>query len=85
MPPGIRAAGPGCGLISQMAEAGVPVIHLLNIRKIARDYGLPVDPVPLPAVPGGRVMAQGGYSRPIAFIGLMLLGLIGGLVKMRKI
>lgn len=84
LPPGIRSAGPGCGVIFHMAAAGVPVIHLLDIRKIARDYGLPVDPVPLPPVPDGRVMSQGGYSRPIALIGLMVLGLLGGLVKSRR-
>ena len=84
LPPGIRSAGSGCGLIFHMAAAGVPVIHLLDIRKIARDYGLPVDPLPLPAVPNGRVMSQGGYSRPMAFIGLMALGMLGGLAKSRK-
>lgn len=84
LPPGIRSAGPGCGVIFHMAAAGVPVIHLLDIRKIARDYGLPVDPLPLPAVPDGRVMSQGGYSRPVALIGLMALVMLGGLVKLRK-
>ena len=84
LPPGIRSAGSGCGVIFRMAAAGVPVIHLLDIRKIARDYGLPVDPAPLPAVPDGRVMSQGGYSRTAALIGLVVLGMLGGLVKLRK-
>jgi poly-gamma-glutamate system protein len=84
LPPGIRSAGPDCGVIFRMAAAGVPVIHLLEIRKIARDYGLPVDPVPMPAVPDGRVMSQGGYSRPVALIGLVVLVMLGGLVKLRK-
>jgi poly-gamma-glutamate system protein len=82
--PGIRSAVPGCGLISRMAAAGVPVIHLLDIRRIARDYGLAVDPVPLPAVPDGRVMSQGGYSQPIAWIGLVVLGLLAGLIKITR-
>ena len=51
LPPGIRFGESDCGLIARMAAAGTPVIHLLDIRKIARDYGLPVDPVPLPPVP----------------------------------
>ena len=84
LPPGIRSVGSGCGVIFRMAAAGVPVIHLLDIRKIARDYGLPVDPAPLPAVPDGRVMSQGGYSRTAALIGLVVLGMLGGLVKLRK-
>jgi poly-gamma-glutamate system protein len=84
LPPGIRSAGPGCGVIFRMVAAGVPVIHLLDIRKIARDYGLPVDPAPLPAVPDGRVMSQGGYSRMVALIGLVILGMLGGLVRLRN-
>jgi hypothetical protein len=67
-----------------MAAAGVPVIHLRDIRKIARDYGLPIDPVPLPAVPEGRVMSQGGYSRWVALIGLVAIGVLSGLVKLRR-
>ncbi|MBI5579083.1 MAG: poly-gamma-glutamate system protein [Deltaproteobacteria bacterium] len=84
LPPDIRSAAPGCGVIFRMAAAGVPVIHLLNIRKIARDYGLPVDPAHLPAVPDGRVMSQGGYSRTAALIGLAVLGMLGSLVKSRN-
>jgi poly-gamma-glutamate system protein len=83
LPPGIRSVGSGCGVIFRMAAAGVPVIHLLDIRKIARDYGLPVDPAPLPVVPDGRVMSQGGYSRTAALIGLVILGMLGGLVKLQ--
>lgn len=82
--PGIRSTSPDCGVVFRMAAAGVPVIHLLDIRKIARDYGLPVDPAPLPAVPDGRVMSQGGYSRTTALIGLVVLGMLGCLVKLRN-
>jgi poly-gamma-glutamate system protein len=42
-PPGQR------GVIAAMAAHGVPVIHLLNMRGLAARYGLPWDPVPLPA------------------------------------
>jgi poly-gamma-glutamate system protein len=84
LPPGIRSVGPDCGVIFRMAASGVPVIHLLDIRKIAREYGLPVDPAPLPAVPDGRVMSQGGYSRAAALIGLALLCLLGRFIKPRQ-
>ena len=42
-PPGRR------GVIQAMAAAGVPVIHLLNVRGLCERYGLPWDPRPLPA------------------------------------
>ena len=36
------------GLIFEFAVRGVPVIHLLHVRGLAKDNGLPYDPVPLP-------------------------------------
>jgi hypothetical protein len=53
------------------------VIHLLDVRKMAREHGLPVDPVPLPPVPSGRVMTRGGYSRPAAAVGLVCIVVLG--------
>ena len=41
------SVSPERGLIFRMAERGVPVIHLLNIRQLASRYGLPFDPFPL--------------------------------------
>ncbi len=61
------------GIIYRMAERGVPVIHLLNIKRIAREYGLPVDPVPLPKVPDGRVMRGQSHSAPLAIAVFALL------------
>jgi poly-gamma-glutamate system protein len=36
------------GMIFAMARRGIPVIHLLFIRGLCRDYGFPWDPQPLP-------------------------------------
>lgn len=41
-------ASPQRGLLFRMFEAGIPVIHILNIERLAARYGLPIDPVPLP-------------------------------------
>ena len=53
------------GVIQAMAAAGVPVIHLLNIKGLCERYGLPWDPRPLPAAGQGRLfrLAAAG-SRP---------------------
>ena len=69
---------PQRGIIFRMNENGIPVIHLLNIKKIARQYGLPVDPVPLPPVPSGKVMVPHTYSRGNALLGLIVLCLLIG-------
>ena len=36
------------GILHEMSARGVPVIHLLHVRGLARNHGLPWDPVPLP-------------------------------------
>jgi poly-gamma-glutamate system protein len=76
---------PERGIIFRMAERGIPVIHLLNIKKIASRFGLPVDPVPLPFVPSGGVMEPQRYSFPLALSSLILLSLIIAITRDRKI
>ena len=86
LPAATRAAAPDCGLIYRMAADGVPVIHLLNVLGLARDHGLPADPVPLPGVPDGRVMTAGGYRRPAALAALAFvcgLGWWAGRMRLR--
>jgi poly-gamma-glutamate system protein len=77
VPRGTRGSGAGCGILFRLLEAGVPVIHLLNVLELARDHGLPADPVPLPGVPSGRVMSAGGYPRSMAIAGLAVVGGLG--------
>lgn len=67
---------PERGIIFRMSERGIPIIHLLDIKKIARRYGLPVDPIPVPGIPSGAIMKPQHYSRPVAVCGLLLLCLI---------
>ena len=70
------SADPRRGLIARMAEEGVPVVHLLDVRHLAARYGLPFDPVPLPAVPGGGVMRPRRFGRIAAAGGLVALGVM---------
>lgn len=72
------------GVIQAMAAAGVPVIHLLNVRGLCERYGLPWDPRPLP-LPGEALFDRpaAGPSRPsrgltAVYIALLLALLIAG-------
>ena len=38
------------GLIHDLAARGIPVVHILNIKRLALDWGLPFDPVPMPTI-----------------------------------
>jgi poly-gamma-glutamate system protein len=83
-PPPASAASRGA--VHAMADAGVPIIHILNIRGLAERYGFPWDPVPLPDP--GTVTVRGIPARsPAAFLILaaayfLLAGVV--LFRMRR-
>jgi poly-gamma-glutamate system protein len=67
LPPGLVPRSPSCtsgtpGLAMRLAQAGVPLLHVLNIRRLAVEWGLPFDPVPLPA-PGNNAAIYGSVRR----------------------
>ncbi len=64
---------PERGIIFRMGERGVPVIHLLKIKSIADQYGIPIDPSPLSAVSTAKTPMTGRYSIPLAAAGLTLM------------
>lgn len=43
------------GVIFEMGKRGIPVIHVLNLKRLALDRGLAWDPVPFPAIGKARV------------------------------
>lgn len=70
------------GLIPRFLERDVPVIHLLNMKTLLPAYGLPVDPVPLPAVGEGDVYRSRQTSKPlIIFLIAANLGYLAYAVK----
>jgi poly-gamma-glutamate system protein len=48
---------PTRGLVFEFASRRIPVVHLLYVKGLARDNGLPFDPVPFPRVGEGSVYA----------------------------
>jgi poly-gamma-glutamate system protein len=46
-------ASPSRGLLFEFAARGVPVVHLLYVKGLARENGLPFDPVPFPPLERG--------------------------------
>jgi poly-gamma-glutamate system protein len=64
---------PARGLIHEYWEKGLPIIHLLNIDKVADQYGLPQAPVPLPQVGHGKIFYEERYNLTIAWISVIVL------------
>jgi poly-gamma-glutamate system protein len=65
------------GVLFEMAAEGIPVIHLLYMKGLAERYGLPWDPIPLPAVGKGGSAETSHDSRfwfvCAAYFGILLL------------
>ncbi|MDP2956102.1 MAG: poly-gamma-glutamate system protein [Longimicrobiales bacterium] len=53
------------GVLHEMAASGVPVIHLLDVRTLARRHGLPWDPLPLPTAGTTRLIRGDEGRQPV--------------------
>lgn len=56
-PPAVPSS-PTRGVVFEFAARGVPVVHLLFVKGLARDNGLSFDPIPLPPIGEGAVYRQ---------------------------
>jgi len=75
------------GVIIDMAQRGVPIIHIFNIRQMCTEYGLPLDPVPMPELGSGGIFVQKKYNVTLALIVVVLLSgmiLVAGYIDHRK-
>ena len=66
------------GVIFEMAASNIPVIHLLFIKGLALQAGLPWDPIPLPqpAASPAATSRRSAWFWPEVIIYLVLLGLL---------
>src|SRR5690606_3582001 len=51
------------GLIFEFLAAGIPVVHLLNIRDLAIKNRLPLDPIPLPEIGQSEIYFEHKYQK----------------------
>ncbi|NLF26500.1 MAG: poly-gamma-glutamate system protein [Clostridiales bacterium] len=59
----VGATGDRSGLIEIYAAAGVPAVHVIDIRKLVADYGMPYDPETPPAIGEGAPYMRTEYSK----------------------
>ncbi|MFO1183665.1 MAG: poly-gamma-glutamate system protein [Bauldia sp.] len=48
-------SGPA-GILMKLGAEGIPTLHVLNIKQVTRELGLPFDPIPLPAPGDNRAV-----------------------------
>ncbi len=65
------------GVINRMAEGGIPVIHLLNVEKIAERYGLPaIVGDKAPELGQGELFFRDRYSVNSTLVLTIILGVV---------
>lgn len=69
-PDRVKQVDAGSGLMERYNAQGLPVIHLLNIKRLVADYGLPYDPESLPAPGTSAVYQSVRYPRLPALLAL---------------
>jgi poly-gamma-glutamate system protein len=67
LPPGVIPKAVSCtggtpGLATRLSASGLHLLHVINIRRLAVEWGLPIDPVPLPT-PGDNKAVYGSRQR----------------------
>ena len=86
----LRQSTDQSGLIGQYLAQDIPVIHLLNLKKLFPQYGLPVDPIPMPQPGEGSIYYERTVSLPLVWLTLLtstavLLWSVKGTVKRQPI
>ena len=66
------------GVVYEMAKRDIPIINLINIRNLLKEYELPRDPVPLPPVGVGTLFEA--YQYDLSLVLITLIGLLSLLV-----
>lgn len=61
------------GTLFLFAEEGVPVIHLLDMEKLAESYHLPIAPDPIPEPGTGKMFRDERYNITVTIIALLIL------------
>ena len=65
----IRVDG-SSGLVQRYLARGIPVINLLNIKKIMADYSMPYDPAQWPPIGQSAVYSHIHYEKSWIYVGL---------------
>ncbi|MBT7357915.1 MAG: poly-gamma-glutamate system protein [Candidatus Marinimicrobia bacterium] len=61
------------GVLSHFAKENIPIIHILNIKKLTESLNLPFAPIPLPEIGRGPLYAVETYNLWISTLSLIIL------------
>tara|TARA_B100000965_G_scaffold110617_1_gene91355 strand:+ start:101 stop:1255 length:1155 start_codon:yes stop_codon:yes gene_type:complete len=67
------------GVLAKFAKKNIPVLHVLNIKSLTEQLGMPFAPIPIPEVGSGVLYAEEKYNILIATVCLFIVcGLVFG-------
>ncbi|OYD15415.1 hypothetical protein CH333_05825 [candidate division WOR-3 bacterium JGI_Cruoil_03_44_89] len=66
---------PSC-VAKEIADRGIPIINLVSFEKLAREYSLPIAPIPIPAIGVGLLYYKYVYSVPFAIVFILVIGVV---------
>ena len=67
------------GVLAKFAKKNVPILHVLNIKSLTEQLGMPFAPIPIPEVGSGVLYAEEKYNILIATVCLFIVcGLVFG-------
>jgi poly-gamma-glutamate system protein len=72
-----RAALKIDSVMTRLMREGAPALHLVQVREIAEEYGLPAAPAEMPRIGEGPVYYRESYNMPLA--GGLLVAIFAGL------
>ncbi len=67
------------GVVYEMAQQGLPIIHLLHLEKLLKKYDIPINPIPLPEIGKGELFYVFKYDMKIVLLVTGSLFMIIGL------
>lgn len=85
--PGLNRSAPAGGsapdsMMGRFVTDGVPVVHLVYIRKLAERYGFPISPKQTPRVGDGRIFYRTRYNLwLVAGVLLAIMGVLYAFVR----
>jgi poly-gamma-glutamate system protein len=61
------------GTLSKFVQKNVPVLHVLNIKSLTEQLGMPFAPIPIPEIGSGSLYAEERYNIFVATICLIVV------------
>jgi poly-gamma-glutamate system protein len=64
------------GVIIKMGERGIPLVNMVNIKTILRQFEMPINPTPLPETGDGNIYTEIKYNIWVVAVATLIMALL---------